>query len=281
MIAAIVACWFGALAAAGMRDAGVEKAPATAKASGPPLRVEWSPDGKAVAVGERWVLDPATGKLSVRSAKSPFAPPALDGRAHEGKHGTVEVGFRLSPGTTFTQRFAPGGEAPPSCRVSTSGAAARPRGGCLSPELGYLAHVQVGPGGLLVLLSSAEGHAAVQIVRYDPRRGQSDTRAQTLTIEGSGAVTAAFAADGHSVVLVTPCALESPRTLCADPDEAAHWRQYQLPLDGGSLKLVRADLPVGAALDPARNEYAWVAGGAACVGQPQAPRPRCWPLPDR
>jgi hypothetical protein len=149
----------------------------------------------------------------------------------------------------------------------------------LSPEFGYLAHVEVGPAGLLALLSSAEGHAALQIVRYDPRRGQSDTKAQTLTIEGSGAVSARFTSDGASVALISPCALESPRIPCAEPDQAAHWRQYQLPLDGGPPKLVRADLPPGADLHPGRNEYAWTAGRDACVGHPKASR--CWRLPDR
>lgn len=248
--------------------------------SGAALPVEWADDGTAVAVGDRWLLDPATGQFRARVERSPFPPPALDGRAHEGKHGAVTVGFRLSPDTTFPQRFDASGRSAPGCRVRTrSGTAVKPRGGCLSPEFGYLARVQVGPSGLLALLSSAEGHAALQIVRYDPARGQSETRAQTLTIEGSGAVRVRFLPDGSAVTLISPCVLDAGRPPCAEPDRAEHWRQYQLPLDGGPLKLVRADLPPGAALHPARSDYAWVAGGAACVGQPQAPR--CWRLPDR
>jgi hypothetical protein len=277
MIGAIVASSLCVLAAAAAPDRGGTRIPVTPAGGGPLLLVEWASDGSAVAVGDRWLLDPASGKFRPRSAKGPLPPPALDGRAHQGKGGAVEVGFALSPGTTFTQRFAPAGTGA-TCRVrSGTGAAAPPRGGCLSPEFGYLAQVQVGPASLLALLSSAEGHAALQIVRYDPKQGQSDTRAPTLTIEGSGAVRVAFAPDGTSVTLVSPCELQTGRPPCAEPDQAAHWRQYQLPLDGRPPKLVRADLPPGAAFHPARKEYAWVAGGAACVGQPLSPR--CWPLP--
>jgi hypothetical protein len=280
MIGVIAAYLLGALAAAGTSDGGARNTPAAVHGSGSSLSVEWSRDGTAVAVGDRWLLDPASGKFRARSANSPFPPPTADGRAHEGKGGDVEVGFRLSPAATFVQRFTPGGRKSASCRVRTgTGAAARPRGGCLSPEFSYLAHVYAGPAGLLALLSSAEGHSALQIVRYDPTSGQSDTRAQTLTIEGSGAVRASFAADGNGVMLISPCALEGPRPPCAEPDQAVHWRQYHLPLDGGPVRLVRADLPPGSDFHQARNEYAWVAGGTACVGQPQ--KPRCWPLPDR
>jgi hypothetical protein len=89
-----------------------------------------------------------------------------------------------------------------------------------------------------------------------------------------------FAPDGKSVALVSPCRLDgTPPFRCEDPDLAARWRQYQLPLEGGPLKLVRADLPPGAVLHPAGNKYAWVAGGSACVGEPADQAARCWPLP--
>jgi hypothetical protein len=188
------------------------------------------------------------------------------------------VGFWVTPELVFVEQFDRTGAIPPACRLLDIGARAwrRSAGGCLSADFSYLAEVTVGPRGLLALHSSGEGAYAVSIVHYDVRRGQSDTAVSSIVLEGASAVHVRFAPDGGSVQFISPCALEGkPPPACEDPQNQEQWRLYSVPTSGGALRLVRADLPAGAAFDPAHDRFAWPKGDAVCWGEPREASPKC------
>jgi hypothetical protein len=194
----------------------------------------------------------------------------------------VNVGFWMSRTTLFVQQFDARGERAPACRLHDvqDRVWRQPSGGCLSSDFNYLARVDRGPRGLLGLHSSAEGHFALEIVQYDPSTGQAETSVQPVIIEGASTVSVRFAPDGAHVDLVTPCVLEGGSPFqCVEFDRMPAWRLYSLALADGEMRLRRSDLPPGASLHPRSESFAWMREGSICVGEPKAPRARCFPVP--
>jgi len=191
--------------------------------------------------------------------------------------------FWLGPQLIFAQRTEPEGRASPACgsydlRVRRWN---RLRGACLTGAFDAITEVDLGPGDLLALHSSAEGHAAIDVVRYRAGKGgQADTGTPPLVIEGSSLIRARFAGDGTRLSLVSPCVLEGARPPpCEDFDRQPAWRLYERPIGAGPLRLVRADLPPGTALSPRDERFAWPRGDAICLGDPRDRAPACYPLP--
>lgn len=93
-------------------------------------------------------------------------------------------------------------------------------------------------------------------------------------------VSARFRPDGAAVDLVSQCPLEKDPPPCLDDGAPAKWRLYSWPLRGGPLKLERADLPPGAAMDPRKERFAWIRGKSICVGDYRRADAPCVALPD-
>lgn len=254
--------------------------PGSGRAMCPTNAMVFSPDGtRALVVDDaRIAVGPVAGPLGPGVAISRW----VRARGSRAALDLVNVGFWLTAGVVFVQQFDRRGELTPECRLYDADARRwrRPAGGCLSPDFGYLARVDVGPGSLLALHSSAEGHYALSIVRYGTETGQADTGAPSITLEGASAVRVRFAPDASHVDLISPCRLEGTRPPpCGDFDSEPAWKLYSLPAATGSLRLRRTDLPPGSVLDPTAERFAWPKDRAVCVGEPREPAPKCFPLP--
>jgi hypothetical protein len=166
----------------------------------------------------------------------------------------VSMPFWSTPRTLVVQQFSTVDPMHPTCRARDAGTDTwyRPRGGCLQPDFSYLYRVDAGPAGLVALHSSAEGHAAVSVVRYSVNTGQSAPLV-TFHLEGASTVEVAFAPDGSRIDFVTPCTLDAlHETQCLEPELAPRWKLYSVPATGGAPVLRRDDLPPATASKPGR-----------------------------
>lgn len=242
----------------------VTAAPTPANAAEPPPKLRWRPDG-SLATSEPEPTEPVPRWIAAASGDAEL----------------VNVRFQSTPRTVVVQQYSSADPAKATCRArdDTSTAWYVPAGGCLDPDFSYLNHVDAGPGGLVALHSSAEGHSAVSVARYSVTAGQSPAIV-TLLFEGGSAVDVGFAPDGSRVDFVSPCALGSPGvSRCTNPEAAPRWRLYSMPAKGGPLILRRDDLPPGSAFDSTSERFAWPRGTNVCIGDPKEPRPRCTKLP--
>jgi len=129
-----------------------------------------------------------------------------------------------------------------------------------------------GPRGWTAVHSSGEGANAVQLIRWDPEQGLSDSRTLSLdpTTMQQGSLDVFFTGDG-GVRLLAPCGVDG--TGCEEP--GARWLYAWMP--GGDLRLVRSDIPEGVVPSGSSDDFAWVEGDMVCLGDPTGER-RCLPL---
>ena len=277
--------------------------------------IAWLSDGSRLLVDGRWLLRPedaravpvacAGGCGSKEIALSPggaellvfdgmslaVAPPEQPagapvpiprwiGAAESAQ--PVNVAFWLAEHVVFVQQYDRNDPFAPACRLfdTRDGAWRLPHGGCLASEFSQLFRAQAGPGKALLLFSAAEGFQALELVRYDPDAGQSSSGMTPIAWESPGPIDARFAPDGGRVFFVTPCTLAAPASPpCVDSTPGAPSRLYSWSIPAGELRLLRSDLPPGAAFDPVHGRFAWPRGNRICIGDPAGPAPQCIPAP--
>lgn len=203
------------------------------------------------------------------------------------------VAFWLSPQTVFVQQSDRQGRAAPTCRLvdlsreAPGGAPAlrwrAESNQCFEPSFALLTAVDTGPNDLLVLHSTSEGSAALNVVRYTPERGQMPVKMPEVLLKG-GVASVSFERDGSAIYIVTPCTLaETPDAdapWCDDSSDQPNWRLYRRPIGSASTELRRSDLPPDAVRHPTEDRFAWPDAGAICIGDPRdRVASRCYPSP--
>jgi hypothetical protein len=282
------------------------------------VELSWLADGSRLLVDRRWLLRPedahfapvpcaperapgdcAAGEallapdgaelLVVDGQSLAFAP--LDRPVHAGvpiprwiaAENLFNVVLWLSADVVFVQQYDPADPLAPACRLFDTRARSwrQPPGGCLTSEFSQLFRVKAGPDRWMLLLSAAEGFHALEVVRFDPAAGQSESGAAPILLEGPGRIDAAFARDGAEVHLLTSCALDGAKPSCDGAAPGSEVRHYSWSIPAGDLRLLRSDLPPGAAFDPVHARYAWPDRDRICIGDPGEASARCFTPPPR
>lgn len=144
-----------------------------------------------------------------------------------------------------------------------------------------------GPGGWLAAFRAPEGHLDVELLRRSDA-GFSAAKMPLPSLYDCGPLDVHYPRDGAAVWLITPCALaERPdgHPCMGLEGISLHelgtpWRWYAWKPGQKALKLVRADLPAGAAPSPDGRTLAWATDDLVCVGDPAHPEVvRCAYLP--
>jgi hypothetical protein len=153
----------------------------------------------------------------------------------------------------------------------------RPPAGCPRGPFHVLREVERGPGDLLAVYAAAEGHPAVDVIRYTPA-DQSETSFPMLDIYPYGPPGIRFTGSEDTIWVETPCELDARP--CKQPKQSNPTAfLYRWTAQGG-MEVVDDDIPSGARFDPFHSRFAWAYDGELCVGKrPNTGEYECWESP--
>jgi hypothetical protein len=154
----------------------------------------------------------------------------------------------------------------------------RPDAGCPNGPFRMVRNVERGPGDLLAVYAAAEGHPAVDVIRYTPA-AQSETSFPTLDIYPYGPPGIRFTGSKDTIWIETPCQLDARR--CQQPREPHPTGfLYRWNAQDG-MEVMDDDVPSGARFDPHHSRFAWAYDGELCVGgSPHTRDHECWQIPE-
>jgi hypothetical protein len=249
------------------------------------LRVVWSADGTHLQVGNA-VHEAATGTVRRLPPDWRYSALSPDGRSSARiADDTLTV---LGRGLPFR---VPTGDAIVSwladdrllvvqredlhvytCATVRVGVAALTPVPCPKGQMHQLYGVVPGPGDLLAVQSSGEGHPAVDLIRWTPL-AQEAVRTPNIDLYPYGPAHPSFA-EGR-LWLHTPCDLREPRGC---PNDGIGGRAptfvFTVQPDTDAPVLHREGVPAGLAYDAVHDRFGWAEGEQWCVGDLRAP-PRC------
>ncbi len=153
---------------------------------------------------------------------------------------------------------------------------------CPQGGMSSLASVRRGPAELVELVSSGEGHPAVDVVAWSPTTGpQRDVGVPAFDLYPFGPLYVRFTEDPQTLLLETPCDLREQRpcfTKVNERDDQSvflfRWRH------GEGLQLLQRDLPPGATYAPLHDRWAWPTADGIAIGDPEGDHrciARSWP----
>jgi hypothetical protein len=154
----------------------------------------------------------------------------------------------------------------------------RPKGGCPAGDFVQTWDFRPGPGDLAVVSSVGEGHPAVNVVHWDPERGQRPADVPAFDLYPQGLIDVTLAGPDEAW-FVTNCDLTREERPCAGPGGVGvegpaslyHWAR------GTGVARV-APAPDGATWSAALGLLAWPEPGRVCTGPPRG-QPRCVDVP--
>jgi hypothetical protein len=281
--------------------------------------LRWLPGGKSILVGQRWLLWPESRKVmpffctprgraaqaDCRSLHVAFSSDGaqmvvLDGTwlalgPPEGPLGDAvpiprwvgdaeageptNIAFWVSNDLIFVEQLAPRDPEDLRCGTFTVNTRRwRTLRHCLEGGFSRVWRVEPGPGRWIAVYSGAEGQHSVDLQRYDSAANTVLAEGLSVSPAPSGPAYVRIHPDGHQVDVLSPCRVDQPHAPCPD-DDGAPWNLYLGSTGPGRLRLVRSDLPRGAAMDPAGVRFAWPRGGSVCVGDPASASSSCVAVP--
>jgi hypothetical protein len=296
------------LAAAGLLACAGRTAPPAAPTPAPPPdaplpSVEWIPDGAGLLVDGRYLFEPATGRFAALDVPEgfyalSFSPSgrqllvSSEGELRIGAPGApfgpaVAVPSRLSPPAPEGERrvFAAwlsereiyvaewwtDAELHEACQVLDVKAGAwRTPAGCIEADFYQPFRLDLGPGGLVAVYSSGEGHPGVRVLRYDPARGSEEIIAPSFDLYPFGPLWIQLPRAVGPALIATPCDLSRERP-CQESEEDGPTRLYSFTPGERGVKLLREGLPPFARPSPNGKLLAWPRPGLVCVGDPDSP----------
>jgi hypothetical protein len=256
----------------------------------------FSPDGEMMALRKGWdiMIGPLAGPLREKKVRIPmFIPIPQEEGVSEDDPDAIEL---LAPLMAWVSRveilvalqqdsgredFSSG------CRVYDVKESewSEPAGGCPQGGMFDLWFIDPGPGGLLAIYSSGEGHPDVTVAKYTPAEGQKVSGVPVFDLYPFGPLDVFFSGDAGKIFFITSCTLGESKRPCMGPDGEGRDSTYPLRLyewrsDTKALMLIRQDVPFGGVLLSGGEVLAWPLPGKVCIGDPSdGKKTRCHAVP--